>query len=69
MASQLVEQAAMYYASIVLRAILDCFLLNHEIIADPRQKHPLDVIFLSETLPAQYAPIAIHSVIMVSIIV
>ena len=36
-ASQLVEQAAMYYASAVLRATLDCFLLNHEIIVDPRQ--------------------------------
>ena len=53
MASQLAKQAAMYSASAVLRAILDCFLLKHEIIADPKQKNPPNVIFLSETLPSQ----------------
>ena len=37
MASQLVEQAAMYSASVVLRATLDYFLLNHEIMVGPRQ--------------------------------
>ena len=30
----LVEQSAMYSASTVLRETLDCFLLNHELIAD-----------------------------------
>ena len=34
MTSQLVEQSAMYSASVVLIATLDFFLLNHEIIAD-----------------------------------
>ena len=53
MDSQLAKQAAIYSASVVLRATLNCFLLNHEIIADPRQKHPPDVLFLSETLPTQ----------------
>ena len=57
MASQLVEHAAMYYASVVLRAILDCFLLCHEIIADPKLKQHLEVLFLSETLPAQSASV------------
>ena len=37
MSSQLAEQAAMYSALAVLRATLDYFLLNHEIMADPRQ--------------------------------
>ena len=36
-ASQQVEQAAMYFASAILRETLDCFLLNHEIMEDPRQ--------------------------------
>ena len=54
MASQLVEQAAIYSASAVLRATLDCFLLSHEIMVDPRLKHPPEVLFLSETLPTQF---------------
>jgi hypothetical protein len=53
MASQLVEHAAIYSASIVIRAILDCFLLCHEVMADPKLKQHLEVLFLSETLPAQ----------------
>jgi hypothetical protein len=53
MASQLAEQAAMYYASVVLSAMLDCFLLYHEIMVDPRLKQHPEVLFLSETLPAQ----------------
>ena len=57
MDSQQAEQAAIYPASSILREILDCFLLNHEIIADPKQKHPPEVIFLSETLPAQSASV------------
>ena len=32
----LAEQSAMYSAPAVLRETLDYFLLNHEIIADPR---------------------------------
>ena len=34
-ASQQAEKAAMYFSLAVLRATLDCFLLNHEIMADP----------------------------------
>ena len=30
-------EAAMYFASAVLRATLGCFLLNNEIMADPKQ--------------------------------
>ena len=36
-ASQQVKQDAMYSASAVLRETMDCFLINHEIMADPRQ--------------------------------
>jgi hypothetical protein len=53
MASQLAEHATMYYASIVLREILDCFLLCHEVMVDPRPKQHLEVLSLSETLPSQ----------------
>jgi hypothetical protein len=53
MASQLAEHAAMYSAYVVLRAILDCFLLYHEIMVDPRLKQHPEVLFLSETLPTQ----------------
>jgi hypothetical protein len=56
-ASQLAEHAAMYYASAVLRAMPDCFLLCHEIIADPKLKQYPEVLFLSETLPAQSASV------------
>ena len=54
MASQLVEHAAMYYASIVLRAIVDFFLLFYEVMADPILKQYPKVLFLSETLLAQF---------------
>jgi hypothetical protein len=53
MASPLAEHAAMYSASVVLEAILDCILLCHEAMADPRLKQHPEVLFLSETLPAQ----------------
>ena len=53
MDSQLAEQDAMYSTSAMLRAILDYFLLKHEIIGDPRQKNPLELLFLSKTLSAQ----------------
>jgi hypothetical protein len=49
MASQLAKHATMYFASTVLRAILDCFLLCHEIMADPSLKQHPEVLFLSET--------------------
>jgi hypothetical protein len=52
-ASQLAEHAAMYSASTVLRAILDCFLLCHEIMIDPKLKQHPEVLFLSAMLPAQ----------------
>ena len=47
----LAEQSAMYYAFVVLRETLDCFLLNHELIAYPKQKYLPDVIFMSKILP------------------
>ena len=53
MASQLAEQAAIYSALAMLRETLYCFLLNHEIIADPEQNHLPNVLFLSEILLAQ----------------
>jgi hypothetical protein len=43
----------MYYASVVLRTMLDCFLLYQEIMVDPKLKQHPEVFFLSETLPAQ----------------
>jgi hypothetical protein len=52
-ALQLEEHASMYSSSVVLRAMLDCFLLCHEIMADPKLKQHPEVIFLSEKLPAQ----------------
>ena len=36
-ASQLAEQDAIYSASVMVRETLDYFLLNHEIMADPKQ--------------------------------
>jgi hypothetical protein len=53
MASQLTEHATMYSSSVMLRSILDCFLLYHEIMVDPILKQHPEVLFLSETLPAQ----------------
>jgi hypothetical protein len=53
MASQLAEHAAIYSASTVLGAILGCFLLCHEVMVDPGLKQHLEVLLLSETLPAQ----------------
>ena len=53
----LVEQYAMYSASTVLRETLDCFLLNHELIEDLKQKHLPYVLFLSEILPTQSASV------------
>jgi hypothetical protein len=53
MASQLAEHAAMHSAFVVLREILDCFLLCHDVMADPRLKQHHEVLFLSEALPTQ----------------
>jgi hypothetical protein len=53
MASQLAEHATLYYASTVLRGMLDCFLLCHEIMVDPNLKQHPEVLFLLETLPTQ----------------
>jgi hypothetical protein len=50
MASQLAEHAIIYSASVGLRAILDCFLLCHEVMVDLRLKQHPEVLFLSETL-------------------
>jgi hypothetical protein len=46
---------AMYYASAVDREIDDCFLLNQETRLFPRKNASPLVIFLSSTLPDQYA--------------
>jgi hypothetical protein len=53
MASQLVEHVAMYSSSIMLREILDCFMLFHEVMVDPKLKQHLEVFFLSKALLAQ----------------
>ena len=53
-------QSAIYSASVVIRETPDCFLPNHELKADPKQKYLLDVLFLSEILPAQSASIYTH---------
>jgi hypothetical protein len=54
MASQLEEHATIYSSSLMLREILDCFLLYHEFMADLRLKQHPEFLFLLETLPAQY---------------
>jgi hypothetical protein len=53
MVSQLAKHVAMYSASAVLRAILDCFLLCYEVMADPKLKQHPEVLFLFEALLAQ----------------
>jgi hypothetical protein len=53
MASQLAEHVAMCSASAVLRVILDCFLLFHEVMVDPKLKQHPEVLFMSEALPTQ----------------
>jgi hypothetical protein len=53
MASQLAEHAAMYSASVMLGAMLNCSQLCHEVMVDPRLKQHHEVLFLSETHPAQ----------------
>jgi hypothetical protein len=53
MASQLAEHATMYSASAMLRAMLNCSLLCHEVMADSRLKQHPEVLFFSKALPAQ----------------
>jgi hypothetical protein len=53
MASQLVEHAAMYSSSVILREMMDCFLIFHEVMDDPKMKHHPEVFFLFEALPTQ----------------
>jgi hypothetical protein len=55
MASHDAKMAAIYSASVELRAIDFCFLLNQEIAPEPRLKQQPDVLFLSTLLPAQSA--------------
>ena len=47
------SHAAIYYASVVLSATDFYFLLPQDIIAEPKLKHILEVLFLSFALPAQ----------------
>jgi len=54
MDSQQEEHASIYPASAMLREILYFFLLFHEVMTDPRLKKHHEVIFLLETLLAQY---------------
>jgi hypothetical protein len=53
MASQLAEHATMYSTYVMLREILDFFLLFHKVMADPKLKQHHEVIFMSEALPTQ----------------
>ena len=47
------EQEMMYSASAILSAIIVFFLLNHDIIAEPKLKQNHEVFFLSLTYSAQ----------------
>ena len=42
----LAEQAAKHFSSTVLNATHDYFLVNHEIMLDPKLKHHPNVLFL-----------------------
>jgi hypothetical protein len=52
-ATQVAEHATMYYAFVVVEAMLNCFLLCHEIMVDFKLKQHPEVLFLSESLLAQ----------------
>ena len=52
--SQIADQVATYFASDVLSAMQEYFLLNQEITPDPILKQHLEVLFLSMALPAQF---------------
>jgi hypothetical protein len=47
MDSQLVEHTTMYFSSVMLGPMMDCFLLCHEIMADPRLKQHPEFLFMS----------------------
>jgi hypothetical protein len=47
------SHVAIYFSYVVLSATDLCFLLAHDIIAEPKLKHIPEVLFLSSTLPAQ----------------
>ena len=47
------KEVAMYYASVELSATEDCFLLNQEIIPDPRLKQHPEVLLRFVELPVQ----------------
>lgn len=67
MASLAPIDAAMYSASVELWATDDCFLLNHDIIADPKVKQHLDVPFRSMEFPVQSEsvnPLKFNSVLL-----
>ena len=49
--SQIVEQVATYFASVVLNAMQDCFVLNQEITLNLILKQQPEVLFLSIALP------------------
>jgi hypothetical protein len=53
--------AAMYSASAMLWATEPCFLLDQEIIAEPRQKQYPDVLFWSTALPIQSESVKQHT--------
>jgi hypothetical protein len=57
MDSQLAEYDAMYSASIILREILDCFMIFHEVMVEPKLKQHLEILVFSEELPTQYESI------------
>ena len=54
MASQLAIPTAMYFAFVELSAMEVCFLLNQDIITDPKLKQHHWVLFLFVALPAQF---------------
>ena len=64
----IVEQSAMYSASTVLRETLDCFLLNHELIAELKAYTWFDFPVLDTSIPICIC-VAIKSILMATIIV
>jgi hypothetical protein len=52
--SLLAALVEMYYAFAVLWAMEPCFLLDQEIIVEPKLKQYLEVLFWSNVLPIQY---------------
>ena len=46
MALKLAEHATIYFSSVVMREMLDFFLLCHEVMVDPKMNQHLEVLFL-----------------------